>query len=325
MDQLTSYVQNNSSMINTVFFLVVVLTILYVVYTYMFPGADANYTSFLEGEADARTPIKLNLPVPPIHTGGEFTLSFWIYVDDWNFNASRYKFLFAISPSGPRGPHMVNPLVGVLTPLKNSLLVRAATTTPLEGSHSAVPDITVEKHLKELLDQNTSMSMFESMVDRPCDIKEVPLQRWTCVTIVSSGRVLDVYMDGKLTRSCVLDSVLNVPRGPMELRLGEFGGRFSSVQMWKSQLAPDAIYTLYQMGPTQTKHDVFTELAKYLNLNVTFTGGSPGRPVPENTQSSCSPLNVNDMYNSVSNAMRDSVTPYTCKDSATGGEAFASL
>jgi hypothetical protein len=82
--------------------------------------------------------------------------------------------------------------------------------------------------------------------------------------------------------------VLDVPRGPLQLRLGgrqSFGGRYSSVQMWNQQLTPDLIYGIYQMGPTQTKHDIFTDLAKYLNLNVTFTGPAPGSSVMTNAPS----------------------------------------
>jgi len=117
----------------------------------------------------------------------------------------------------------------------------------------------------------------------PCDVKDVPLQRWVCITIVSSGRVMDIYMDGKLARSCVLDSVVSVPRGNLKLRLGEyggFGGRYSSVQMWSQQLTPDVIYGIYMMGPTQAQHNIFTDISKWLNLNVSFTGSAPGQPIP---------------------------------------------
>ena len=125
--------------------------------------------------------------------------------------------------------------------------------------------------------------MFQTTLDLPCDIKEIPVQRWVNLTIVSSGRVLDIYMDGKLSRSCILENVLNVPRVPLGLRLGDyggFGGRYSSVQMWGAQLTPDLIYGIYQMGPTQTQHNIFTDIAKYFNLNVSFTGSAPGKSTP---------------------------------------------
>jgi hypothetical protein len=288
---LTQYFQYNYSFISTLIFLVVLLVILYVVYTYLYPADDPTYTQFLKGEADARKPITLDKKkVPAIFTGGDFTFSTWIYIDDWNQRAGKHKFLFSISPDPVDANLSISPLVGVLTPLKNGLMVRAATVAdgsapsagPVTEMGSAVPNVNVEPTLQQLLTGETSTAMWESTIDTPCDVKEVPLQRWTCITVVSTGRVLDVYMDGKLSRSCVLKNVLNVPRGPLQLRIGgsqSFGGRYSSVQMWNQQLTPDLIYGIYQMGPSQTRRDVFTDLAKFFGLNVTFTGPTPGSTV----------------------------------------------
>lgn len=288
MEQASEYVRQNSGMFGTVALIVVLIGILYVVYTYLYPADDPTYTQFLKGEADARKPVHVTGKVPAIYTGGDFTLSFWIYIDDFNYRSSSSKFLFALSPE-MHHPASRSPLVGALTPLRNGLMVRANTvgshgpTTGAPPGSSAAPDITVESGLQALMTQKTSMAMFETTVDTPCDVKDVPLQRWVNVTIVSSGRVLDIYMDGKLTRSCVLDNVIHVPRGGLKLRLGEFGGfggRYSSVQMWSQQLTPDVIYGIYMMGPTQTQHSIFTDVGKWLNLNVSFTGSAPGQPIP---------------------------------------------
>lgn len=290
MDQTTQFVQENKSILSTVAFLVVIVLILYAVYQYMYPAEDPTYARLLKGEVDARKPVHVRGKVPTLYTGGDFTLSFWIYIDDFNYKAGSNKFLFAISPELLTTTSR-SPLVGVLTPLTNDLLVRANTvkssTEAPAAANSATPtsgpDITVEANLQSLLAQQTSMSMFSNPVaEQPCDVKDIPLQRWVCVTVVSSGRVLDVYIDGKLSRSCVLENSVHVPRGNLKLRLGEsggFGGRYSSVQMWSSQLTPDAIYGIYMMGPTQAQHSIFTDLAKWLNLDVTFTGSAPGEPI----------------------------------------------
>jgi hypothetical protein len=59
-----------------------------------------------------------------------------------------------------------------------------------------------------------------------------------------------------------------------------FGGRVSYVQMWASQLTPDAIYGIYQMGPARTQTNLFKRLAKWLDVDVTFTGPAPGERAP---------------------------------------------
>lgn len=309
MDQATEFVQQNKGWMGTVALLVVLLAVLYVVYQYLYPADDPTYTSFLSTEADGRKTFVGKKKVPAIYTGGDFTLSFWMYIDDFNYRSSSYKHLFSIQPQTAT-PSSTAPIVGVLTPLQNNLMVRAntvsagASASPVtSGSAAAGPDITVMSNLSQLLNGQTSASMFQSTVEAPCDVKEVPLQRWVCVTIVSSGRVLDVYMDGKLARSCVLDSVVNVPRQPLELRMcdaGGFGGRISSVQMWSAQLTPDVIYGIYMMGPTQTQHNIFTDVAKWLNLNVSFTGSTPGEPV--STKAPTSPFQS--MYGAASQGVQ---------------------
>ena len=283
MDQTSEFVRQNSGTLGTVVLIVVILTILYAVYSYMYPGDDSTFTVLLKGEADARHVVPVKSNVPTIYTGGDFTLSFWMYIDDWNYRANSSKFVFALSPLHST-TNTISPLVATLTPLQPGLMVRAHTVgktghVPAPGSQpaagDATPDITIESNLQALLNQQTSMQMFQTSLDAPCDVKEVPLQRWVCCTIVSSGRVLDIYIDGKLQRSCVLDNVIHIPRGPLKLRLGEsggFGGRYASVQMWNQQLTPDVIYGIYQMGPTQGQHNIVTDITKYLDLNVRFTG-----------------------------------------------------
>jgi hypothetical protein len=284
MDQATEFARQNKSILSTILLLAIIIGILYVVYSYLYPAGDPTYAKLLTSEADARFVVPVKGTVPSIYTGGDFTLSFWVYVDDWNYKSANYKFLFALT-SDPVASQSVSPLVGLLTPLQNNLIISANTVhgKPNPGasaSSSAQPDINTESGLQAILGGQTSISMFQNTVETPCDVKDVPLQRWVNITIVSSGRVLDTYMDGKLSRSCVLDNVIQIPRRQLKLRLGEnggFGGRYSSVQMWGVQLTPDVIYGIYQMGPTQASTDIFTTIAKWLNINVSFTGGAPGQ------------------------------------------------
>ena len=297
MESVTQFVSSNASLLNTLFFLLVAVLVLYVAVTYLYPGTSPTYTRFLGADVDARRLVKLDERyTPAIYTGGDFTLSFWMYVDDWNYRAGKYKFVFALrSAQGARSS-----LVGVMMPQTNAMKLRAHT---MRGDEEG-PDITDKETLKTLMGGSGSFGVSESY-SAPCDIKEVPLQRWVCVTIVSSGRVLDVYMNGKLSRSCVLNNVLEVPRGPMTLSLGEhggFGGRYSSVQMWNQQLTPDVIYGIYQMGPTQVTSNIFTDIAKFLGLNVRFTAPEP--PNMEANRESCAGQDMMQKPDWMSNAMQ---------------------
>jgi hypothetical protein len=304
MDQASAFVQQNSSLLGTAVFIILALVILYVIYSYLYPASDPTYVQLLQNEADARSVVPISNRPPTIYTGGDFTISMWIYVDDWNYRVSKPKFLFSVNSQNG-----AMPIVAILSPYKNNMTVGVNTV------HSGTaPSLTDLPTLMALMNNQLSMSMFDSGVgsnsgaepypvhpngfnpnlppgpgpsppepgENSLEVKDIPLQRWTCLTFVSSGKVFDVYVDGKLSRSTVFANLLKVPRGPLSFRLGEFGGfggRYSSVQMWNQQLTPDVIYGIYMMGPTQSQHNILTDISKYLNLNVSFTGSAPGQPI----------------------------------------------
>lgn len=305
MDQASAFVQNNGSLLGTIVFIILAILVLYVIYSYLYPASDPAYVQLLKNEADARSVVPIANRPPTIYTGGDFTISMWIYIDDWNYKVSGPKFLFSIE--NPVTGAM--PIVAILNPYKNNMTVGVNTV----GSGS-MPSLTDYTTLNNLMSNKISLSMFESGIpsiastpglpagfptvsasatpsssvpvpepgENSLEVKDIPLQRWACLTFVSSGKVFDVYVDGKLTRSTVFSNLLKVPRGQLHFYLGKFGGfggRYSSVQMWNQQLTPDTIYGIYMMGPTQSQHNILTDISKYLNLNVSFTGSAPGQPI----------------------------------------------
>lgn len=310
MDQVTEVIQGNQGTLGLLMLGVLLIAAIYAIYTYLYTAALPTYTLLLAGEANARNPVKLTTDsVPRIATGTDFTLSLWFYIDDYNYRATQTKFLFALGPSllgSAQGDSAQNVLVAALSPTTNDLMIRAnakpktvTSPTPSElpaTAGSSAPDITSESVLRSLMNQQTSMSMFQSTagVDSlsPCDIREVPLQRWVNLTVSVSGRVMDVYLDGKLTRSCVLDSVVSVPtHGKLTLRLGDyggFGGRVSYVQMWASQLTPATIYGIYQAGPAQSSPNIWKRLARLfdIELDVKYIDSELSHNIGNNSSSS---------------------------------------
>ena len=276
MDQIAQFIQNHVQEISKVVFVGFLLYTLYIVYTYLYPSGSPTLASFLSGQADARKQVTLDAQkVPTIHTGGDFTVSMWLYVDDWNYKASNNKFVFSVkSKSSP-----VSVLNGVLMANQNNLLITASHLPNSRPSESHLPDLSIEQNLQQLLNNQTSVTMFKDLNDTLCNMVEIPLQRWVCLTVVVNGNTMDTYVNGKLRRSCVLPSAVYVPTGDLEMRLGEnggFGGRYSSVQMWNQQLTPDVIYGIYQQGPNMSKGNFFTRFAKMLNVDVNFSESGSG-------------------------------------------------
>ena len=86
-----------------------------------------------------------------------------------------------------------------------------------------------------------------------CDIMELPLQRWVHVGIVLWNRTTDIYLNGKLVRSCILP---NVPRIPWDEPLyvcqdGGFDGSIATLRYFNRSLNATEMYKLYAKGPLQ--------------------------------------------------------------------------
>jgi len=92
-----------------------------------------------------------------------------------------------------------------------------------------------------------------------CDIPNIDMQKWVNITVVLSGRTIDVYMDGKLVRSCVTRSYYKVDATGVKLKIterGGFDGYINTVSTYNKSLTPSEIYTIYELGPTGKSADI---------------------------------------------------------------------
>ena len=83
-----------------------------------------------------------------------------------------------------------------------------------------------------------------------CEIDNIPIQKWVNVIISLYGRTLDIYLDGKLVRTCVLPGV---PKIDYEADIvvtprGGFSGWTSSFKFWAKASNPQEAYNIYKDG-----------------------------------------------------------------------------
>jgi hypothetical protein len=85
-----------------------------------------------------------------------------------------------------------------------------------------------------------------------CDLLEIPLQRWSHVVITLWNRTTDVYLNGKLVRSCILKNVPKIPHSdPLYVcQDGGYDGKFSQLRYFNRALNADEAYYLYSEGPS---------------------------------------------------------------------------
>jgi hypothetical protein len=199
----------------------------------------------------------------PKSSSYEYTINFWIFVRDWNYNYGKPK---CILYRGDQNCNNASPMV-FLYPKTNNLMIRFSTEEnkkyPLNPFKCAVNDD----------------ELFNTL--HKCDVANIPIQRWVQVTISLWNTTTDVYINGKLARSCTHNSIpLIMDNSNLYLcQGGGFNGYLSRLTYYNYCLDALSIYKLYNKGPTPAK-GLFTSFSK-IKLNCGDSDDDTTTKVPD--------------------------------------------
>lgn len=272
MDQIRNFTSANRGGIMNVVYVAVFLVALYYLYKFLMAGSDLE-VSLLDVETDANAPQSFPLPDSPrvrVKSGGEYTLSFWMYISSWDYRAGLAKSVLQIVDSGDKNNAL---LTTILYPNEAKLMVRLHTESAMTAPTT---DYTRYTNFDQLLGGAMGANMFAGSVDSPmCDLADIDLQRWINVTISVNGRIVDTYYDGKLARSCILPDIPIAPNtGRQAIAIGQkggFAGKISGIQFFAYPLTPDRIYSIYQSGPRGAA-GFLGYIAEKLGIKLTYAG-----------------------------------------------------
>lgn len=199
---------------------------------------------------------------PLSSTGREFTYNFWIFIRDWD-NTLTGKHVLHRGDSGPSNFTIASPSVW-LYPKENKLMVRVSTNQQEPSSdYDGATYFKYEKAAGNYTNVNPNVPAHTSGAsniwnsDYSCDIDNIPLQRWVQVSITMWNRTLDVYINGKLARSCILPGVpAHDPRMLNKLYVGgdrrqakTFNGYISRLKYLDRAATASDILAMYRKGP----------------------------------------------------------------------------
>jgi hypothetical protein len=162
-----------------------------------------------------------------------FCYSIWFFIDDWNYRYGEPKVVFGRMSGGTKPCPMVT-----LGATENNLMI-ALQIYP--GDDTTTTDTT------------DSIADSASPVDtniHNCNVGNIPLQKWVNLIISAYGRSLDVYIDGKLVRTCVLPGVAKIDASSDVYITpnGGFSGWTSTFQYWAESCDPQKAWNIYKKG-----------------------------------------------------------------------------
>lgn len=108
----------------------------------------------------------------------------------------------------------------------------------------------------------------------PCDVVQLPIQRWVHVAVTLWNRTADVYINGKLNRSCVLENVpkINYKHNLYVLQNGGFNGKLAQLRYYNRALNATEVYSQYSKGPLHWSifkafEDLFPKTHAHINVS----------------------------------------------------------
>ena len=160
-----------------------------------------------------------------------FAYSIWINVGSWSGDDDfgRDKIIFAKSTSEP-----------------------VLTDKSWNPSTDTILGMTLGKHenninIKVAYTDSSSTHKFHN-----CTIHNVPLQKWVNIIISIDTRVLDVYMNGKLVKTCIIEKPPELgSSGDYKVFLtpaGGFSGETANFRFFKNSLNPQEAWNVYKAG-----------------------------------------------------------------------------
>ena len=217
--------------IKTILFIIVLIVILYAIIRY-FTTDSATLTSLVSGSTLQTISASTLGTTSTGAASSNFSYSIWFYVNDWNYRYGEPKVIFGRMASS--SANSGGDVDGVAGSGPCPLVVLGPVSNNLDINMSVFPGI----------DANADVTTHR------CAVPNVPIQRWVNLLISVYGRTLDVYMDGKLVKTCVLAGVAKVNNSAdvYVTPKGGFSGWTSKLQFFPNPTDPQTAWNIYKAG-----------------------------------------------------------------------------
>jgi len=232
---VSPYNQGSTSLVSLMFIIMLIVLVFFIIRY----AASDPYT--LLSLQDGKTTSVIS--ASSLSTNGtgvpssNFAYSVWFYINDWNYRYGEDKVIFGRMGSNSR---------------------------PNEGSISGINGVdpcpavilgAVENNI------NVTLGCFPGADEQPttaggntiihtCNVSNIPIQKWVNLAVSVYGRSMDIYINGKLVRTCLLPGVASVNNNSniYVTPLGGFDGFTSKFQYFPNSINPQEAWDIYTQG-----------------------------------------------------------------------------
>lgn len=216
---------------------VIVVILLYIIWSYFFTSIEV-LMSFQKGTELFN--MSLNKVVDS--SKNNYSFSVWTYIDDWGVNYGNSKNILAVAP-GTKSPCFF-------------ALYFSKTTNDL--------NIYIEPDNPNAVGSNENVY---NSLSSTCSITNFPLQTWVNISVSVYNRAIDVYIDGKLIKTCSMPTVaspisnsstifIGGTKAPDNNQVPGFSGFIASVVYSPDVFSPKEVWDIYSRGYTNSAFDL---------------------------------------------------------------------
>ena len=187
--------------------LIIVILVLMIIFNWSSFVSKSRLSTLVSGKTE------ITVLASEIETSKtNFSYSMWVYIDDWNHRYGENKVILVRQDENGNS----NPKIYL---------------------GDDINDLTVEIQCYDN-NYNDSPTLHE------CTVKNIKMQKWVHIVTVVNNRTLDIYVDGKLVRTCLLPGV---PKLDNEADIsitpdGGFSGFTSNVEFYNYVLNPQDVW-----------------------------------------------------------------------------------
>lgn len=206
----------------TLLYVLVILLVVYLVIKLFSKNKKVKLSSLQDGNIEK---VISASELDNIGNSMDYTYSLWFYVDDWNYKYGVEKILWTRDDNSNQPSPSVS-----LGHMENNITISVACYPNNQSQQQGVEEDTSILH--------------------KCTVNNFHLQKWVNLIVSMQGETLDVYLDGKLIKTCVLEGVPKV-RADSNVRLtpnGGFKGWTSNFQYLNKAVNPREAYNIYRKG-----------------------------------------------------------------------------
>lgn len=214
------------------------------------PPLFSSLTSYLTGSDssgdlasslhDATTSLTIPATSAPLsnQSQGAYGVQWWMFVKDWNYGYGKEKAV--LTRADPTNSGVMNPSIS-LHPTDNTLKVSISVFPTGNGSSKTEPAPAT----------GSGASTDDVFI---CEVPNIPLQTWFSVSVSVFGKNADIYIDGKLVKSCMLPGVPKPAVGDIQVAPnGGFSGYVCNMYHYPRMLTPSDAMTFYSAGSSCSK------------------------------------------------------------------------